>query len=308
MNSIRGWFAAACVLCAPALACDSADPPPRRVPLAEIEVQVGNVICGPQFSCGCPSEQLFYESEAQCRDVARTLANDLRSTISDNNLQWDPLCLGANLQIIEAAGCDPSFAVEEPDDDDECVAPCNMVHGDKTAGQPCQWFGSGYSDCAQGLDCNGSECVDPCATGPTGPAGNCYDGCGTGYVCDWSGEIDGVCVPIPEAGQPCPQGACAGEAFCELEDPNDPMTQLVCKTPVEIGESCRGHSQCRSGYCPAGFCDELPGEGESCRGTFVCSSGLDCVPENPDQPESSAFICAAGAPAICDISIPLPGL
>jgi hypothetical protein len=281
--------------------CDSASSPPREVPLEEIEAQVGEVVCGPQFECGCDNGT-FYESAAMCRDVAAALANDVRQTASENGLTWDPTCLGAQLDLIADAGCSATFGDEaQPDDDAECVPPCNILHGDRTLGASCEYAGSNASNCAQGLSCNGSLCIDPCAEDgtPNGAAGlgqSCFDlPCEEGLQCDWENDR---CIALPEVGQPCPFGSCAEGGFCELEDPSDPTTQLLCKAPYGFGEPCRGHSQCETGFCPAGFCDDLPEEGESCRGTFACAPGFDCVEE----------VCQPGAPAVCSIPVPLPGL
>jgi hypothetical protein len=274
--------------------CDS-EPPPREVPLAQVESEVIAVVCDQMFSCDCPNGR-FYESKAQCEDTTRTLADQLRDVAGTENLTWDPSCLGRTLDVIDAAGCDAAFDVEQAD---ACAPPCYYLHGTADVGEPCQISGSFASDCQQGLTCNGSTCVEPCADGPTGPGGDvgdsCDEGCKQGLYCD---GIDFTCRTLPKKGQNCDSGQCEEGLFCESADPNDPTTQLLCKAPVGMGEACRGHNQCESGFCPAGFCEALPGEGDSCRGTFVCGPGLDCVEE----------VCVAGAPAVCEISVPLPGL
>ena len=274
--------------------CDS-EPPPREVPLAQVESEVISVVCDQMFLCECPNGR-FYESKAQCEDTTRTLAEELRRVADSENLTWDPSCLGRTLDVIDAAGCDAAFDIEEPG---ECAPPCLYLHGNAGLGQSCQINTGNVSDCDQGLQCIGGTCADPCAEGPTGPGGDvgesCDNGCKQGLFCD---GIDFTCQTLPKLGQNCDFGQCEDGLFCETADPNDPMTQLVCKAPVGIGEACRGHNQCESGFCPAGFCGELPGEGESCRGTFVCGPGLDCIEE----------VCVAGASAVCEISVPLPGL
>jgi hypothetical protein len=280
-------------------ACDPSThstPPPRSVGLNEIEAQIAEVVCDLQFECVCP-EDTFYQSAAQCRETTATLAESIRLTAMQNNLTWDRSCLGAVLDIIDAAGCDPSLG---QDGGQECTPPCNYLYGMQTVGSPCRYIGSNSSDCAQGLQCQGRSCVDPCVGDDGTEAGegqSCADTgiCAEGLFCDWNVAL---CAAIPHAGQPCPSGACVEGSFCEFEDPNDPMTPLVCKVPYANGEPCRGHNQCDTGYCPAGLCDLLPNEGESCRGTNACAKDLDCIEE----------VCQPGAPAVCWMTVPLPGL
>jgi hypothetical protein len=298
MNPLLRWVNLTMVAGAMAVAgCDASDPPPREVPLADIESEISEVLCGPMFECGCPPDSTFYDSASTCRDVTKTLADQVRQVASLENLTWDPSCLGATLDIIDDAGCGAAFDL--PDDDETCRRPCHYLYGSKAEGSECSWVGDRASECAQGLECAGGVCLDPCGDGTPGLAGEgdpCLSNtCGSGLTCDWENDR---CVKLPQAGSPCPLGACVEGAFCELEDPNDPMTQMVCKSPYAFGEACRGHSQCETGYCPAGFCDELPGEGESCMGTGVCAPGFDCIED----------ACQPGAPAVCSVPIPLPGL
>lgn len=278
-----------------AAACDS-EPPPREVPLARVDDEVIAVVCDRMFSCDCPSGQ-FYESKSQCEETTRTLADQLRSTADMQGLTWDPACLGATLDAIDGADCDPSFGVQEAD---ECAPPCHYLHGNRGVGDACE-IDTGYvTDCGQGLRCLGGTCVEPCGDDPSdmrGDAGeSCNFGCKDDLFCDFN---DNTCRRLPKLDENCDvSGQCEEGVFCETTDPADPTTPRICKAPVELGEACRGHSQCQSGFCPVGFCTELPGEGDSCRGTFVCGPGLDCVEE----------VCVPGAPAICQLGVPLPGI
>lgn len=278
-----------------AAACDS-EPPPREVPLAQVEQEVVAIVCDRMFSCDCPENGRFYESKDQCENTTRALADQLRLASDGQGLTWDPSCLGAVLDTIDDAGCGASFDV---DFDDECVAPCLYLHGNKSAGTPCEVYGNQVSDCDQGLTCINGTCAEPCGDGTGDPRGDvgdsCQNGCRDGLFCDFNVDR---CEKLPTVGQGCDLGQCAEGSFCEAEDLADPMSPLVCKAPRGLSEPCRGHAQCESGFCPAGFCSDLPEKGESCRGTFVCAPGFDCVEE----------VCVEGAPAICGISVPLPGL
>jgi hypothetical protein len=275
------------------VACDS-EPPPREVPLSQVEDEVIAVVCDQMFICDCRNGR-FYESKAQCQDTTRTLADQLRSIADMESLTWDPACLGRTLETIDDAGCDSAFDVGTVD---ECAPPCHYLHGSAGPGDACQINAQYVTDCDQGLECIGGTCAAPCTDDPNDMRGDvgepCDFGCKDDLVCD----ADFLCRAAPKLGQNCDFGQCEEGLFCETADPNDPMTQLVCKAPVGIGEACRGHAQCESGFCPAGFCTDLPGEGDSCRGTFVCAAGLDCIEE----------VCVPGAPAVCEISVPLPGI
>jgi hypothetical protein len=282
-------------------ACDSATPP-KQVPLAAVEDETIAIVCDAMTECSCDAQPA-----GQCRDFVSTIAADIRSTANEFGLTWDPACLGYVLDRIDATGCGAALDVEPFD---ECSPVCNYLHGTRAVGDTCelasydyvQGFPShgGITDCMQGLVCAGGVCVEPCSAAPNDPGGDvgqtCDNGCRDGLGCDWEAN---VCQKLPGAGQLCLGGQCKPDTFCELEDPNDPMTPMICKEPVAFGESCRGHQQCESGYCPAGFCEGLPEEGESCRGTFVCAAGLECHPE--DQ------ICVKGSPIVCNLNVPLPG-
>lgn len=121
--------------------------------------------------------------------------------------------------------------------------------------------------CVEGLFCGRSgRCVPP------GEAGEACEGntCRDGLWCDWD---LGQCAPLPNGeGQPCPIGECGGRLWCDTS--NDPEGE--CRLRAPFGDPCTGHRQCESGFCPAGFCVELPLEGESCANANACANGLVC--------------------------------
>ena len=117
-------------------------------------------------------------------------------------------------------------------------------------------------------------------------------GCAEGLLCNFD---DDLCQTPPTVGELCVGGfGCAEDLFCEAVDFDDLMSERRCFGPQKRGAACRGHSQCESSYCPAGFCELQPLEGEACAG--VCASGLDCV-ESICQPADAA-ICWASMPYI----------
>lgn len=128
-------------------------------------------------------------------------------------------------------------------------------------GEPCF-----EADCADGLQCNWE--IGICVTLAEVGEACTQIGCAEGGVCNY--EI-GVCVEPPVAGQTCIEGQCARGAWCDTT-PDVP----TCTPDLALAVACTGHSQCESGYCPAGFCDVRPRIGESCAGSLVCEIGASC--------------------------------
>ena len=128
-------------------------------------------------------------------------------------------------------------------------------------GEPCF-----EADCADGLACNFEIglCVAPANLGEACFAIGCIDGA----LCNF--QI-GVCVEPPLVGQTCVEGECAADAWCDTA-----ADVPTCAADLAIAVPCTGHSQCESGYCPAGYCDVRPDIGESCAGSLVCELGASC--------------------------------
>jgi hypothetical protein len=240
-----------------------------------------------------------------------------------SGLTFDGSCLGAIVDALDDRGCGQNPSNDD-DDDDECERPCLSYHGDGGVGQGCRDYGS-FSDCAQGLFCQITECfedpcmgvcADPCrraeagepcnntacidtlvcdyendrCVGGPGPGDECaVYGCAVGSICDFN---DMLCKRLGDEGEACVLGQCASELFC-ITDPLDP-TMGTCRGPADNGAPCMGHVQCKSLNCPAGFCKAQPGKGDDCAGT--CASGLDCDVETSK--------CVEAEPAICDDSPP----
>lgn len=275
-----GWtFVVAAATCT--WASISCDGPPREVAIEDAPEEVAASYCGQMFDCSCELGQR-YGDRAQCEQNIHGLMEELRRAGEEAGLIYDPRCLGAYLEEIDDAGCSASLSRSE-----ECRPPCNPYHGSKQVGQPCSWFGASLTDCAQGLRCEG-ECVDPCgADASLAQLGEpCRQrACAADLLCDFE---TWVCEPLPGPGEPCPEQQCASGSFCDQADPNDPSARS-CVAIRDDGEPCSGHTQCKSGYCPSGYCDQLPREGESCRGTLACAEGLDC----------SDDVCVPADAAIC---------
>lgn len=311
---------------AAAWACEIEGDPPTLVPLAEADDAVDAAYCERMFDCEC-AQGRRYDSLDACKADVDGRVEGLRSRAEVTGLAYDPACIGAWIDELDAVGCAAAF--DDDDDDDECQRPCNPLHGDVPVGGACTDRG-GDSDCAQGLRCDielceGENtctglCADPClGTCPGGCADDercddasatcvalpglgesCEDDgqCAPGLGCRYEeGEVfSATCIALPREGESCSQlGLCADDLRCDF----DPLsTESTCVGPTPQGGACSGHLECASGYCPAGFCSALPGEGDSCAGTFACAPGLDCDGETER--------CIPGDPLLCSANLDLP--
>jgi hypothetical protein len=271
-----------------ATGCDEGeDPPPTVLPIGDAADAFIESWCERLLDCDCPMGVI---TQADCRDQVEARIGGMRDIGEDSGLLYDGACLGATLDRLDDRGCGPY----ESDDDDGCQQPCNSYHGTRGVGDSCQQFGN-YSDCAQGLSCEYDEtelevtmiCRNPCARADVGESCDRIN-CVEGAWCEWQEAGGGVCRSLPKLGDECPQNQCADGLFCVV-DPVDP-TISECRAPAPLGESCMGHVQCESHYCPAGFCQELPGAGDECFG--VCGAGLDCDFETNKCVEATPAVCS----------------
>src|SRR5688572_6129008 len=196
---MRAFVAALVSACSVGLAaCDSAEDPPRDVPIESIEAEVIDVICNALSACDCDPMRSFYPSSAQCRETTNALADQIRLSRDELGLTWDSACLGVVLDRIDDAGCDGTLGESE---EDECAPPCYYLHGDLQAGDPCSFSDQFVSDCAQGLLCQQGQCAAPCDTNNDAFAGNgeeCIERpCQEGLLCNY--EV-GRCELLPKIG------------------------------------------------------------------------------------------------------------
>jgi hypothetical protein len=139
----------------------------------------------------------------------------------------------------------------------------------------------GYG-CAAGLFCNGTVCAQPPLAGEPCPQGVCAQD----LFCDWN--INQCIAPPAGVGQPCPWGECAWGLWCDQSQ----VPEGECLEVKALAEPCTGHSQCESGYCPKGYCLPRPELGEDCSQTQACASGLVCN-------GSTCQLAQARGPAVC---------
>lgn len=278
------WWSAIGLVTSLGLGCEVSET--REVALDDAEEVLRGALCERVTRCQCERWSAYSSVEECEEDLGEAFA---RLYEHEATLAYDAACMGGYVQQLDDLGCSPVYTEPEA-----CQRPCLLMHGELQVDEPCELYGSWISDCAQGLVCVG-VCVDPCADDSTPHAGlgdDCFERpCAEGLVCNFETE---ACEALPEVGQECVQGECAGDAFCDAEDPLDPMSTRRCFALRSLEASCRGHQQCDSGYCPAGICERLPREGDSCAGTGACSPGLDCVED----------ICVPGDAVLCSVSVP----
>jgi hypothetical protein len=232
------------------LACQQEEP---KVQAADYPGEMAGGYCNAVFSCQC--EDYPYASPNEC--FAELLED--YDTVNDeaflSGLVYDGTCPAQELSEIESLACRGSIpAVPEG----VCVPPCNVWHGTQQVGFPCQVLASSgelglaWSNCGQGLTCNGEVCTNPCAGGGVAlPAIGqpCPEGvCAAGAVCD----ATLTCVaapPLPGAGQPCPDGMCNATSVCI-------SASLTCAALPTIGNlciegQCDANSMCNGQICVA---------------------------------------------------------
>jgi hypothetical protein len=200
-----------------------------------------------------------------------------------------------------------------------------VVTYDETKGPACiSWLGS--ADCAlmqQALadgisklfdpsSSNGSSTTTGCqgalqargpdaepASGTAGPGEMCLypQDCKPGYTCpNVSGPACAVCTALPGAGNPCSDGKCGPNAYCDSS-----KTPALCQSQVADGQPCTSSPECSSQFCYNSACMTQKHPGESCSTDAVCSTyrcyqnvcitpgkaGADC--QDSRQCESSCY-------------------
>lgn len=148
---------------------------------------------------------------------------------------------------------------------------------------------SSLGTCNGSLVCAGGLCVPPPA-----PGSACFSflGCGAASRC-----IQGACVALPAAPNPCLNGECAPNAFCD---------GTVCAVRRALGGACQSREECAAGlfcnsndqcaaqiavngscatqtsgcvesaHCAAGVCRANRSVGGPCQQDRECLAGLAC--------------------------------
>ena len=110
-------------------------------------------------------------------------------------------------------------------------------------------------------------------------------------------------------GQPCRTTAdavyssCAKRWRCDVTDCTGDECSGVCVDPCawapddeaplrELGDSCTGHTQCASGFCPTGTCARPPALGDACAEGGQCGAGAQCDPATSTCEATDALLCS----------------
>lgn len=258
-----------------------------------VDVCEGVIVC----DCEYPNGAALNHCVAQLGASAETLA-ELNQV---DGLSFDGECAQEYVDQINDLAC----GVPAYDPDAKCEQPCKIWHGPMGKGGTCTSI-NGYDNCKQGLVCEESVCVDPCAE-PDLP--NLGELCALEYGCDeglYCNNEDNPLVPtcaaLPDEGEACIESdvfgyLCDEGLLCDTStDPDAP----TCVGLPGLDEECPNFT-CEAGlYCdtmqaPA-ICAPLPTLGEDC--VFgSCEAPYVCGPED---------VCTEPPPAVCGFYEGLP--
>jgi hypothetical protein len=204
---------------------------------------LAGVACQHARACGCEEPVAIGSSGGTCESlVLEAWGYWLPPPADFGEPVFDPQCLDRAMEILRAAECDSDlsrFWFE---------LPCALYHGTANVGDACMPGSPVYNPCLQGLVCIDQRC-EPAHVAATP---------------DLRPGVGESCVETAE---------CNASAWCDLAAMDGP----ICRARGAVGDACMGHAQCLTGYCPAGFCDERPGEGEPCGANQICGEGLECI-------------------------------
>ena len=246
--------------------------------------EAADVLCSAKEACDCDPTM----TGDACRTAAATMVQAVIDEGQQQGLTYDGSCVGQILDYYDELGCATDFA----GDGGDCSV-CKLFYGDVGEGEACSAPGTGGlvgDECAQGLVCSGTNCVDPCVR--AGEGEDCSNAsCDEGLVCVFNtndmGELVGTCQKQLGEGDDCTQGLCGEGLTCDV------MT-MTCATAPGLGETCSGTCS-GDAYCdttdtdPTNWtCTATKGDGEACDGSLQCRSG-DC----------SMGMCQAEQPVVC---------
>lgn len=243
-------------------------------------------VCDAVIACSCE-----YPNGAQLDHCVQQLevgGSSLAELNRVQGLKFDGECAQKEIDAVGSLGCE----VLVPDPDAECKRPCKVWHGPEGKGATCTSI-NGYDNCKQGLVCNGSSCVDPCAEADLPNVG---EACAPQFGCEEEAFCDSrttplfpICVALPGEGVACAETdfglACAEDLYC------DPM-DTVCVGLPGAGEECPDGACAQDLSCDFNMnppiCTDLPGLAEMCP-IGVCQQPYLC----------EANVCIKPRPQIC---------
>lgn len=264
--------------------------------------RIARALCASYYACGCEDLYPPHEDEAECLEqVSDELVARLEQGI-DGGLDYDPACLDAQAELLEALGCaSSSDVILDPELTrlSDAAARCHTFHGTVDPGEgECEPLPSARADdCSPGHACTEfAMCV---TTEPLGESQTCdpegRQPCAPGLWCleSWvSGAL--TCKRLPGPGQSCQEaGVCDFDGWCDTTD-------FICRPWSTVGQACMtiGYMQDSCGYqahCSEGTCAALSAEGQPCGPG--CAEGLHCDDDG---------VCARDRAVACDFQESLP--
>ncbi|MCA9704621.1 MAG: hypothetical protein KDK70_02090 [Myxococcales bacterium] len=290
--------APACVLTAPDVGA----------PLRELRAQqrrqvdrVATAFCALYYDCGCTEIYPTHETEDECLElVTDGLLGRLEQGIN-KELDYDPTCLDASAELLEALGCTTSDRLIVDADLErlyDAAVHCLTYSGDLPLNQECTPLPSARAgECEPGLRCDDGlrMCFDAALLAEGQPCSSSGQECDSGLWCDWSNSAQQmVCIRPVAAGS-----SCLYDTFCELDTWCDPQQDFTCQPLPKQGEPCAGsfdEGGCGYGLrCEQSVCVLEAGPGDPCDGG--CQPGLRCNDEG---------LCELREAVVCDFEASLP--
>lgn len=274
--------------------------PTGPIPAEEGPAALARAVCRLTLeTCGCQLPGGVELSVETCESFYASQLTTQFAEAQAAGLTYSPECMGEYIDLLEdTVGCktlsELTLEVQQQLD----TPACKVHSGPGVAGEPCVFNYQAYGDsCAQGLQCNGLECIElppaptrrregeacefvvddcepgtacaPAADDPLGPttcvrlsgAGeSCGVGCAEGLYCLFPPDGASRCEPLPAEGEPCApwNPPCAAQLQCDAQ-------QICAAIGLPQGASCS------LGGEPCGFglqCTEL-----------VEDAGRTCEPE-----------------------------
>lgn len=267
--------------------------------------RVAAAFCAAYYSCDCSERFPSHEDEAECLEViADGLVHRLEQGINDE-LDYDPECLEANLALYEAIGCANRDAVALDTlayDIDlhrtlDRALRCRTYHGPRQLHEECTPLASARGgECLPDLTCDDrfSMCLDVTVLGEGEPCGeDPLRACDAGLWCAGSSTgAQDVCLRPTAVGT-----GCLDTSVCQLGAWCDPV-DATCRTLPVLGEPCESQlgDACGVGLrCVQGQCVRQAVAGEPC--TEECGPGTTCGDDDRCEPLP---------PMICSMEAQLP--
>jgi hypothetical protein len=198
----------------------------------QIASEVAKVTCTRLFEC-CTTPELMQEAlgaktEAECESIfagfGTIVFNVIKDSIAAGRVKYDGDALGTCLDVVAGATCS-EFSKQRRNDYTSASSGCKDPFDGQVAAN---------GACANDVDCVSNYC--------------------SGDSVDFNGNVTmGTCKPAPTAGNPCDNGDCAENAWCNAG---------MCAAPKADGMPCSLDDECASDSCT--------GTPSQCASSAVC--------------------------------------